>query len=134
MTGLIGFETRFSIAKSIQEIASPPASIVDHTNDNNAPFRRLEQPRDVMISDARGATVGKTYVRVRCAPRFRCPCPLPRAQRRYSPEIFNIESPLSFATSRSPETDVSFKVSIRNTSKAKHWIRNYLLIQPEICR
>ena len=51
---LIGFKTRFSIAKLIQEIGSLPVSIVDNRNDHNGPFRRLEQPRDVMVSDARG--------------------------------------------------------------------------------
>jgi len=53
MTRLSGSKTRFSIAKLIQEIRDPPANIVEDRNDNNAPFRRLEQRRDAIVSDAR---------------------------------------------------------------------------------
>jgi len=33
------------------------------------------------------ATVGQRHVRVQSSPCFRCPCPLLRAQKRYSPEL-----------------------------------------------
>jgi hypothetical protein len=135
MTGLNGSKTRFPIAKMIQEIGSLPASIFDDRKDNNAPARRLEQPRDVMVTDAR---IGYCCAEIRShstctTPHFGCPCPLPQAQRRYSPKtvrtalrtiqpkrllqiavsptviaIFHVESPLTFAMSRSIETDVSF--------------------------
>jgi hypothetical protein len=66
MTRLSGSETRFSIAKLIQEIRSPPASIVEDRNDNNTstPFRRLEQRRDVMVRDARDGYCGQRYGRL----------------------------------------------------------------------
>jgi hypothetical protein len=66
MTRLSGSETRFSIAKLIQEIRDPPASIVEDRNDNNTstPFRRLEQRRDVMVSDARDGYCGQRYGRL----------------------------------------------------------------------
>jgi hypothetical protein len=88
MTELIGFKTQFSIAKLIQEIGSPPASIVDDRNENNAPFRRLEQCRDVKFSDARDGYcwTEMSYCSVCTGSRFRCPCPLSRAERRFSPE------------------------------------------------
>ena len=84
MKRLSGTKTRFSIALVIQEIDPPRASIVDDRNDNNAPFRRLEQRRDVIVSDARD---GYSLTEIRscsicAAARFNYPCPLPRAERR----------------------------------------------------
>jgi hypothetical protein len=63
-----------SIAQLIQEIRTPPASIVEHRNDNNAPSRRLEQRRDVIVSDERD---GSYWTEIRLysmctAARFRC--------------------------------------------------------------
>ena len=84
MKRLSGTKTRFSIALVIQEIDPPRAIIVEERNDNNAPVRRLEQCRDVMVT---GARVGFCWIEIcSCsicaAARFNYACPPPRAERR----------------------------------------------------
>jgi len=56
------------IAKLIQEIGALLASIVEEGNDNNAPFQRLEQRRDVMVTDAQAGYCWTELSSVQCAP------------------------------------------------------------------